>query len=294
VSSKISLKGYLFVIISAVLFGCMPLMAKFIYADGVNAMTLVLLRNTLALPVLAVLALREAGSLKIPLKILPRIGLIALLGCCVTPVLLFQSYNYISSGTATVLHFIYPAVVVIAGFLFLREPVLPGNLLCILLCVGGICLFYAPGERLDPFGSLCAIGSGITFASYVVLLSGYRGVRGFLFSFYVTLLSSVCMLAACLLSGQLALPHSGTGWLLCLLFAMAVTCGAVVLFQQGTFRIGGQRAAILSTLEPITSILIGILVFQESITLRVVVGTVLVLLASILIAVLDLRRNRKS
>ena len=56
-------KGYLWVIMSAVIFGCMPLGAKLIYSDGVNAMSLVFLRNALAVPVLAVLTKKTFGSL---------------------------------------------------------------------------------------------------------------------------------------------------------------------------------------------------------------------------------------
>ena len=64
------LTGYFFVIVSAVIYGCMPLMATHIYADGVNPMTLVFLRNFLALPVLAVLAIFQQKTLKIPLATL--------------------------------------------------------------------------------------------------------------------------------------------------------------------------------------------------------------------------------
>lgn len=290
------LRGYLYVITSAVIYGCMPLMAKLIYADGVNALTLVLLRNALALPVLALLALKEGKSLAVPVKELPMLSLIAVLGCGVTPVLLFQSYNYLSSGTATVLHFIYPALVVAGGLIFLREKFRVGIVVCVAVCVGGISLFYAPGEALNLTGSLLAIGSGVTFAAYVILLSGYkrRGISGFLFSFYVAAISSLAILLVCLVSGQLAFPGSWKGWGLCLLFAMAVTCVAVVLFQQGTFLIGGQRTSILSTLEPITSILVGVLVFREKLSGRMIVGTALVLLASVLIAVLDSRAARHS
>ena len=53
------LGGYLLVIASAFLFGCMPLMTKFIYTDGVNSLSLVLLRNAISLPVLAILGLRR-------------------------------------------------------------------------------------------------------------------------------------------------------------------------------------------------------------------------------------------
>ena len=51
--------GYLFAIISAVIYGSMPLMAKYIYADGVTPMTLVFLRNALSIVPLGILAYRE-------------------------------------------------------------------------------------------------------------------------------------------------------------------------------------------------------------------------------------------
>ena len=68
------IKGYIAVILSAVLYGCMPLMAKYIYAEGVNPMTLVFLRNFLALPVIAAMAFGQCKTLKIPkkLKISPK------------------------------------------------------------------------------------------------------------------------------------------------------------------------------------------------------------------------------
>lgn len=291
-----TVKGYLFVIASAVIYGCMPLMTKWIYLEGVNTLTLVLLRNCLALPALAVLAFMHSKTLRIPPKALPGMGMIALMGCCVTPVLLFLSYRYIPSGTATVFHFIYPAAVVLAGVLFLKERIRGWNLLSVVLCVAGICLFYTPGQRLDWRGCACALLSGITYCAYVILLSGfrYRKIQGYLFSFYVAAVSSVVMLAVCLFSGQLALPTTVKGWLLCIFFALAITTGAVALFQQGTFLIGGQRASILSTLEPITSIIVGALVFQEAVNGRTVTGSALVILASILIALGDIKKQEKA
>lgn len=288
-------KGYLCAIISAVIFGCMPLMAKFIYADGVTPLTLVFLRNLLSLPLLAALAYAEKKTFSIPICAFPSLGVIAAMGCCATPALLFSSYQFISSGTATVFHFIYPAAVVIANVLVLRQRISKGNLIAVALCVLGICCFYTPGQALDWKGSFCALASGVTYAVYVLLLSGfrYKNVSGFLFSFYVSLISSVLMFLLCAISGQLVLPVSPVVWGLCVLFAMAVNGAAVVLFQQGTFLIGGERTSILSTLEPMTSILIGSFVLGEAIGLRSALGSVLVIAASLLIAVMDMRRMRK-
>lgn len=288
-----TLKGYLYAVLSAIIYGCMPLMAKHIYADGVNSMTLVFLRNFFSLIPLAVLAYQEEKNLRVPLKLLPSISLVAMLGCCVTPILLFSSYQYIPSGTATVFHFIYPAVVVIAEILFLKNKPQAGNLISVFLCILGISCFYSPGQTLNLTGSALALLSGITFATYVVLLPrfGKRDLPGFLFTFYVAAISSVVSLVICLTTGSLSLPTSLTGWGLCVLFSLLVTTGAVTLFQRSAFLIGSERTSVLSTLEPITGVVIGAAVFGESMGLKVIVGSVLVILASTLIPIFDMHKK---
>ena len=79
-----------------------------------------------------------------------------------------------------------------------------------------------------------------------------------------------------------------------MLFSLLVTTGAVVLFQQSTFLIGAERVSILSTLEPITSVIIGLFVFKEPLGMRMLFGTVLVISASILIVIFDKKATQKA
>jgi len=291
--NKLLIKGSVLVIVSAFLFGCMPLITRYIYAEGVNRESVVLLRNLLALPLLALLTHRQEKNFRIPVKAVPAIVAIALMGCCITPLLLYGSYQHIATGTATVFHFVYPAVVVLIGFVFLHKRINAGTLLAVLLCVGGLCLFYDPKERLDLVGCVLALTSGVTYAIYVVLLSAfrYKEVSGFKLSFYVSAICSAAMLAVCLLKDCLTLPTSVAGWLLCVLLAMVISVGAVVMFQRGTFLIGGERASILSTVEPLTGVLMGIIVFQEKTTIGMGIGSALVIAACILITVFDKKRS---
>ena len=117
------IKGYLFAILSAIIYGCMPLMSKYIYADGVNPLTLVFLRNAFSIIPLGILAYFKNKTLRISMHLLPKISLISILGCSLTPVLLFSSYRFIASGTATVFHFIYPAIVILIEIVFLKNKV---------------------------------------------------------------------------------------------------------------------------------------------------------------------------
>ncbi|MBE6925903.1 MAG: DMT family transporter [Ruminococcaceae bacterium] len=286
------IKGYLFAICSALIYGCMPVMAKEIYGQGVNALTLVLLRNLLALPVLGGLTFFKEKTVSVPVKALPSLGIIALFGGCLTPILLFLSYSYIDSGTATVFHFVYPAVVVLAGMMLSRQRK-TGNIISVLMCAAGIGLFYDPGALIDLRGCALALLSGVVYAVYVLLLNRFRypQITGYRFSFYIALISSIGMLLICIGSNQLALPTSWEGWVSSTFFALAITVGAVYLFQQSTFLIGGAKASILCTLEPIISVVLGAFVFHEPIGFRVGIGSLLVIFASLLIALADIRKR---
>lgn len=283
-------KGCAFAVLSAVIYGCMPLMAKYIYADGVNPLTLVFLRNLFSLFPLALLAYRDGKTLKVSPAQLPSIAVISLLGCCITPILLFSSYQFIPSCLATVFHFAYPAFVVLGEILLFRKQAQASSIISVLLCAVGIFLFYTPQGDLNFTGCALALLSALTFAGYVLSLSsfGNKNISGFLFSFYIALISCVAAFIICIVTNSLALPATAFGWCLCILFSLLVTTGALVLFQQSTFLIGGETTSILSTLEPITSVVLGVLIFSEPLSLRVFVGTVLVILASIISVLFNL------
>ena len=292
---KSTVKGYVYIIASAVIFGCMPLISKYIYADGVNSMTLVLFRSILSLPFLIAIAFIRREPIKLHTKDTFTVMAVGVVGCAVTPFLLLSSYNYVSGGTATVMHFIYPAAVLLIELIFLRNKVRMGSVAGILLCIVGIALFYDPAESLSLTGSLLALSSGVTNAIYIVLLSklGSRGMGEYTFALFASLGATAVLLVTCLAGGYLSLPATLGGWLLCLLFALMINVGAVVLFQVGTFIIGGQKASILSTFEPITSLVVGYFAFGESVGILAIVGSVLVICASVLIALLD-RKEKKA
>lgn len=294
--NKSLLKGYFFVVLSAIFYGLMPLMAKFLYRDGVNSITLVFLRNILAVPILLFLSLKTKGTIKTDLKTFGKISFIAIMGCCITPLLLFTSYNHIPSGTATIIHFIYPAIVVIGEWIIFKSKLTAGRFLSVLLCISGIALFYNPSESINATGALYALLSGITYAIYVISLHMLKdkNISIFTLGFYLTLVCSFVMLFVCILTNQLALPTSILGWLLSLLFAFTLNIGAVLLFQKGTFLIGGSKAAILSTFEPITSIIAGTIILKEGLSNLTIIGSILVIGAGVLIAVCDINKKTSS
>ena len=288
-------KACVYIIMSAVIFGCMPLMAKNIYAQGVNAISLVLLRNVLALPVLYFLLRARKIDVRPTRRMLKRIVLLGLYGSVLTPALLFSSYNYISSGMATTLHFVYPVFVLLGCAVFYHDKIGRIKGCCVLLCSAGMLFFYTPGENAQFFGMALAVISGITYAAYIVYLdkSGLGKENPFQIGFGMAVVCSLLLGTGVTLTGNLTLPASFFAWALCLFFAVAIMVGAVVLFQMGTAVIGPQRAAILSTFEPITGITVGILVFREPFGLKTALGSMLIIAAVVMLTVFDKKASAK-
>ena len=284
-------RGYLFVILSAILFGCLPLAANIAYDNGLNALSLVFYRNLFALPILYLPIRLRGEPLRVSRQEFTNILPLSILGFCITPALLFTSYNYLPAGTSTTFHFIYPAMTILGGVVLFRQKVGWGRVFCVLLCSVGILLFYEPGGALDPFGSALALASGVTYALYIILLDYFRleSLSRFKLSFYISATCAAVMLVVCLVTGTFRLPGNALCLGVCFLTAFLAGAAANVLFQNGTLIIGGQRASILSTFEPITSIVTGVLIFSDPFTLRSALGTVCVLAATVLIAVFDMR-----
>ncbi len=288
-----TLKGYLYALLSAFIYGATPLAATLIYDDGVTPLTLVFLGNALALPVLAILAFLEHKTLKVAPKALISTTLLAFIGCTFTPILLFTSYQYIATSTASVFHFSYPAIVVLLGIIFLKKKPQLLSLLSVVLCVSGIALFYDPKQSLNLTGTILVFASSVTYATYIVLLSSQKQkITGFLLTFYVALASSIMAFIACVATNNLSLPKSLLGWGLCILFAIASTAGGVALFQRATFLIGGEKASVLATLEPITSVMLGILILHDPAGINILIGSALVIAASLLIAISDMKKAK--
>ena len=293
-SAKRNVTGYLCIISASVLFGLMPLAADFVYADGVTPLTLVFLRNLFALPFLALFAKAGGADFKVPFRAAAKMAAIGTLGCLATPLLLYSSYQYINGGTATVLHHVYPAVVVAGGIVFLKKKTHTKQILCLSLCLAGVLFMYEPGGALDLRGALFALASGVTYGSYILLLASFpdKNISGFLFNFFSSSAISVLLGIYFLVSGNISSPHSFAGWAMCVVFSFAISVGAVILFQKGTYLIGGSRAAILGNVETVTGVLAGALFLQEKLTFNSIASMVLITAAGVLIAVFDARKHK--
>ena len=280
-------KGFLLVILSAAVFGVLPFIVRSINACGSNSVMTSFLRFLLSLIPLYLAVRANKSGLRITKTEAIKILLIAVCGLGGTSVLLFLSYNYIPSGMATTIHFVYPVFVILGSILFLKQKVSPLKLLCVALCFGGILLFYGGGDgSMQPLGLFLAFVSGITYAFYIVFLdvSGLAKMDPTKMIFYMNLFSAIMVGTLAAATGSFTLAISLKGWILALFLAIVISFLAVRSFQLGVRYIGPQNAAILSTFEPITSLVVGILVYKEAFTLAGIAGCVLILSSVVITA----------
>ena len=107
-------KGKMYLIMSAVLYGIIPFFTTVAYTGGANGITLTFLRSVISLPLLLVVILTDKRNLKINRKQFEKIVVLSVFGGVMPLVTLYLSYNYISTGLATTLHFIYPLIIILA------------------------------------------------------------------------------------------------------------------------------------------------------------------------------------
>ena len=278
--------GALYVILSAVLFGTMPLVTKIAYRYGGNAYTAVFGRYAFgALIAAGVIAARPGLSFRVARRQMGQ-----LLGLSVfnalTPLLLYLSYVTVDSGLATTLHFTYPVAVILLMRLCFHERLTGRKLLCTALCTAGILLLYVPGGRSSPVGMALAVLSGLTFAVFVIGLgrSDLRSVPVLTTTFWLSLFAALEVGAFALLSGDLALSQGWQAWAAEAELGLMSTVLALALFQMGVFLCGEVSASLLSNLEPITGIFIGVWIFGETLTARTVAGVLCILVAAAMTA----------
>lgn len=277
--------GMLYVIISGILFGTMPLLAKIAYAHGSNAYSVAFGRFLSGTILLFTITFFIPGC-NIRIKKEEQKEILKLsFSYAMPPILLYLSYNYMDSGMATTLHFTYPVTVILLRAVFCKKGINLNQAVCTILCVGGIALLYTPNGRVRAEGIFIAIISGIIYAVYIVLLgnSKVKDMHPLVLSSWMVLFSTIEIGVIALCTKNLTFCIGVTGWASEIAMGFLGTVVALVLFQKGLFLCGEVKASLLSSFEPLTGIIIGMLVFQERLCAKEMAGVSAIILATVLL-----------
>ena len=280
------IQGFFWTIASAVIFGLQPMISLTIYEEGANAIFVCWGRLAVATIGMALLCkFVFHRSFAITKKEFVKL-LICAQGFALTPLFLYSSYNYMASGLATTVHFTYPVLVLLGCMVFLLRPMSAVKKFCCVLCFAGIAFMSDLSGGMSVTGFALSFISAIAFAGYIIYLdgSGLQEMHPAKLAAWLSLIGAVELFPLVLATGNMCWNLSPKGLMFLVLLGIASGCMASTFFQIGTKLAGPATASMLSTFEPITSIIVGLLVYHEVISLRSGIGAICILIAVLLVA----------
>ncbi|MCQ2218274.1 MAG: DMT family transporter [Paludibacteraceae bacterium] len=282
--------GYFMGLLSGAAYGTNPLFGKPLIDAGVSILTMLFFRYFMSALIIGAWILLSRNSLKVTLR---SFGWLTLLGMlfAISSLALFASYCYIPSGFATTLIYLYPVLVALLMVMLKVYPT-KQTWLSIFVTFIGVVLLCSPGDNLSfhPIGVSLALLSALSYAGYFVIVNRVKSIRlvpPYMITFYSLLMGS-CLFLCCLVvlnvDFRVGLDRLDS-WGCLLGLALIPTTVALLGLTISTRLIGATKASVLGVTEPLTSILIGTFLFDEPMTMNVVVGVFLCLVAIVFLIV---------
>ena len=197
-------------------------------------------------------------------------------------ILLFEAYKYTSVSVATLSYYFAPVIVtLVCPFLF-HERLTPKQLVCFAMSTRGLILITGLGgagkSGRDLIGIGFGLGAAVLYAVVMLLNKFIKGVEGIHRTFLQFAAAFVVLLPYVALTGgtHLALLSS-TGWIALLIVGVVHTGITYCLYFPSLKELPGQKAAILSYIDPLTAVLVSVFLLGEALTLPQALGGLLIL-----------------
>lgn len=276
-------KGYIYTALSAIIFGLMPLLTKIIIARGATSLTIPFFRVFYVTIVLFFVLKIKKIDFHLEKRDLLSVILTSIFGSGLTIIILNESYNYVDTGIATSLHFLYPLFVAILCCFFYGEKIKKKQIISLSFALVGIICFMSKGNG-SLFGYLLAIASGLTYAFYLVKMdkSGLVKMNALKLSFYLALFTTIEIFTMNLYMQEVVFKMDALSYGLLLVLALSSSFLATVLLQKGVLLLGSTRASFICLLEPVTSMIVGILWLNEAFTLNKGLGGLAIIISLII------------
>ncbi len=304
--------SYVSLIIAAVCFGSIPVFSFYLTLLGVSSLQQALFRTTFTVIYLFIGlgVVYSFRNITIQRKHLLQFVVYGLIGIALGLIVYITA---IAIGTPVVvavsLTYLYPAITLILGRLFLQEPLTPIRLIAVPLSIAGAVIVSLP---IFPYvaavpiaGIILALSNAVFAAIYMVLgrkWGGYEGYRpsvttfwGFLFAMLwmgpIILIISLFVSDPRIVGIQLFLPLPA--WLLLLGFALIATTIPYLLTNVGVKRVDASAASIILLLDPISAVIFGVIFLNQPVAILQAFGAALIFLATILVALEPRFQERK-
>lgn len=276
----VRMRGRWMMIAAMVIFGTLGL---FVRNVPVSSGELALYRAVLATLVIgaALLVTRQ----RIPFSRLKKeVPLLLLSGGAmgINWILLFEAYQYTTVSIATLSYYFAPVLVTAVSPILFREKLTPKQLICFVMSTVGIVMITATGQlsggSRNLTGILFGLGAAVLYATVILLNKFIKGVAGLHRTFMQFLAAIAVLIPYVAASGSFSLGAlDAVGWGNLLIVGLIHTGLAYCLYFPALKELPGQKAAILSYLDPLVAVLLSVTVLGEPMTVWQVLGGVLIL-----------------
>lgn len=282
--SKNAIIGYPAGIITGITYGLNPLFAVPLMKNGAATESILFFRYAFAVLLLGLFLLLRKQSFRVSGK---QIGVLFVLGLLYTSssIFLFDAYEYIASGLATTLVFLYPVLVAIIMVFLKVVPSWP-VWLAIAATFGGVLIMTQSdgSQTINPIGVLLSIASALVYALFIVIINRSKAIAGISNSpltFYALMVGAIVFIGK-ILSSDTAITAGITteaDWLNLVGLALLPTIVSTATLAIASRNIGATKASVLGVFEPITAIIVGTLMFGEPLTTNIIVGISIAMVA---------------
>lgn len=289
--------GIALCLLSACGFGLMAIFAVRAYDAGVGVTTLLAVRFVLAAVVFwsIVVVLRRrrrtlmeggaAARTREDTGATARRGILLALalgvGYSAQSGFFFSALRHIDASLTSLLLYTFPALVCCGAVLLGRERLTRAKTVALALASAGLALVLLGGGsgELQATGVLLGFGSGVAYSVYILTAESIVArVDAWLFSALITTGAALTFVLTGAVRGALSAP-SGAGWSWIVAIALLCTVLPISTFLLGMARVGAPTASIVSTIEPVITVSLAVVVLGEGLAALQVAGAVLVLAA---------------
>ncbi|HUP09149.1 MAG TPA: DMT family transporter [Caldimonas sp.] len=276
--------GFLLALFGSIAFSGKAIIVKLAYRYGVDAVTLIMYRMLIALPMFVALAW-WAGRGKPPLtrRDWLLVSGLGFSGYYLASFLDFAGLAYISAGLERLILYLNPTLVLALGFLLFGRRATRAQVAALAVSYCGVLVVF--GREVTLQGAHVALGAALVFASavsYAVYLvySGEEVRR--LGALRLTGLASSVACGLCIAQFAVLRPIDAAAvapqvvWL-SVLNATVCTVAPVLMVMMAIERIGAAAAAQIGMVGPLSTILMGVVILGEPFTALMAAGTALVL-----------------
>ena len=281
------LKGYILAAFAAAAYGTNPAFAIPLYENGMNPNSVLLFRYCIGVPFLAILM--KIRGLDFSLKKEERIPVFVLgILMALSSLTLFDSYNYMNSGVASTLLFVYPVMVAVIMTFFFKESIRSSLILCFLFMGAGLMLLMRPdgNDGINAHGFLLVMVSALTYAIYIVLVNSSKAISRIPTTkllFYVLISGCTVFLFKMAVGTELTLPVRTSGWYNLVALAIIPTVLSLACTSAAIHLIGSTPTAIFGALEPVTAVILSVVFLGQSISAQEIAGGVLIVIATTIV-----------